>query len=123
MERLFAFRAAIYHDPENIDGYVFTTQWSDSLLDKVGEQLLHCPRAKGTKCSYALNKNLIGMKHSEISGDVVVFFETDGGWNQVGGPELLGTQNHNGKGSSIMFGDRRVDFVRKEDFPTLRWEP
>jgi len=112
--------------------------------------------------AYALNKNVAGMKLSEIPGDVVLLFETTYGrtdserdtpreardyfwkindpnykwnilerkdliykdrWNQVGGPEILTTEYYDGKGCVVLFADGTVNFVKKEDLDTLRWEP
>ena len=128
-----------------------------------------CPEsdARVGESAYALNKNVIGMKLSEIPGDVVLMFETDLGrteqgrtglvksrqyfkpfverqhseegrkreikkgdqkvyihrWNQVGGPEILTTENHKGEGCNIGFADGHCSFVKTEDHDTLRWEP
>ncbi len=111
--------------------------------------------------SYALNKNVTGMKVSEIPPDVVILFETNFGrignlrkfpitsrdvysffegwydeafldkdkrvyelrWNQVGGPEILTTEHHKGKGCNILFADGYAAFIKKEDLDTLRWKP
>ena len=44
-------------------------------------------------------------------------------WNQVGGPEMLTTNHHRGKGCIVLFGDSHVDFIKPEDIPKLRWKP
>ncbi len=44
-------------------------------------------------------------------------------WNQFGGPEILTTENHGGKGCNIVFKDRRVDFVPTQRLGTLKWKP
>lgn len=43
-------------------------------------------------------------------------------WNQFGGPEILTTENHKGKGCNILFTDSHVAFVRTERLGELRWE-
>ncbi len=35
--------------------------------------------------------------------DVVLLFESTGGWNQSGGAELLTTKHHEGKGCNVLF--------------------
>jgi len=42
---------------------------------------------------------------------MVAVFETEGGWNQFGGPELLAPENHGGEGCNILFSDLHVEFV------------
>lgn len=52
---------------------------------------------------------------------LVLLFETKSGWNQSGGPELLTTENHEGKGCNVLFNDGRVKFVRPEQLGELIW--
>ncbi|MHC4156724.1 MAG: hypothetical protein ACYST6_17650 [Planctomycetota bacterium] len=73
--------------------------------------------------SYALNRNLVGRKLSEIPGDVVMLFESKPGWNVVGGPEILTTENHRGQGCNVAFVDTHVEFVKTEDLANLKWVP
>ncbi|MHC4574169.1 MAG: hypothetical protein ACYS76_08565 [Planctomycetota bacterium] len=72
--------------------------------------------------SYAMNKSVAGRKPSELPGDVVVLFETKGGWNQSGGPEILSTENHKGKGCNILFNDGSVRFVKTGQLDALKWK-
>jgi len=44
-------------------------------------------------------------------------------WNQTGGPELLTTENHEGKGCNVAFADGRVQFVKSADLDNLKWKP
>jgi len=55
------------------------------------------------------------------AGDVVLLFESEPGWNQHGGPELLTTGNHQGKGCSVLFVDGSVNFVKAEEVSGLQW--
>ena len=73
--------------------------------------------------AYALNKNVADMKLSDIPDDVVLLFETSPGWNKVGGPEILTTEYHQGKGCKILFADGISRFIKTKDLDTLRWEP
>jgi len=43
-------------------------------------------------------------------------------WNQSGGPEILTTEHHGGKGCNVVFGDTSVRFVETKDLPTLKWK-
>jgi len=57
-------------------------------------------------------------------GDVVLLFSTKGGWNQFGGPEILGTENYRKakhEGAYILFNSGRIEFVKPEDLGKLNW--
>ena len=60
-------------------------RWCDLLIEKVGryEAFFVCPRSDAVEweSSYAMNKNLTGMRIEDIPSDVVVLFETDLGKN------------------------------------------
>ncbi|MFH1369948.1 MAG: H-X9-DG-CTERM domain-containing protein [Planctomycetota bacterium] len=45
----------------------------------------------------------------------MLLFETEDGWNQSGGLELLTNENHHGEGSNILFCDGHVEFVEAND--------
>jgi hypothetical protein len=72
--------------------------------------------------SYALNKNITDKKYSEVPSDTVLLFEILGGWNKVGGLELLTTNNHKGEGCNVLFNDMHVEFVKAERLGELRWD-
>ena len=128
--------AAIIAYANEHDGYLPTAdKWCDLLVTKadVNPKSFLCPEsdAEMGKSSYAFNKNIAGMKHSEIqrkkwqNQDIVLLFETEPGWNQVGGSELLNMDNHewhDWKMCNILFADGHV-FVGAKDLETLRWEP
>ncbi len=54
--------------------------------------------------------------------DTVLLFEAKGGWNQHGGPEILTTEYHKGKGCYVFFNDGHTEFVRPEDIGKLKWK-
>lgn len=91
------------------------------------DEAFKCPEVKEGRCNFAFNKNIAGMKLDDIPGDVVLLFESEPGWNQVGGPELLASEAHKRgrgiKGCNVAFADGIQRFVKKEDLDTLRWEP
>jgi hypothetical protein len=74
---------------------------------------------------FALNSNVLNKKPSQLSDNVVVTFESTipYGKGNIGGPNDVSTWWHYGKGSLMVFGDGRVEFVKTEDFNDLRWEP
>ena len=72
-------------------------------------------------CRYAMNKDAANLGISAPLG-VVLLFETHSGWNQVGGSDILTTDNHQGDGCNVLFTDFHVEFVRASQIPELRWK-
>ena len=99
-------------------------KWCDLLIEncKVERRFFRCPGAKEGPCNYAINKNITQLGTS-APGDIVLLFETRPGWNQVGGPEILTTQNHEGEGCNVAFSDSIVKFVYAKDIAKLKWKP
>ena len=102
-------------------------KWCDLLIElgyiskdkMVIEKCFKCPANKNGRCSYAINPNV--SPHSDFHPRLVLLFETEAGWNQFGGPELLTTDNHNGKGCNVLFNDLTVEFVKTEELAKLKW--
>jgi prepilin-type processing-associated H-X9-DG protein len=98
-------------------------KWCDQIkpyLKQSADKVMRCPEVKDARCTYAMNPNVekLGVKSPP---DMVLLFESKSGWNQYGGPELLATENHRGRGCTILFCDGQVRFVNKKDIPTLKW--
>jgi hypothetical protein len=76
----------------NEGNYPTPSKWCDLIRNYMVERALVCPAKRHTqeRCSYALNPNT----HPNSPPNMVLLFETKGGWNQFGGPELLSTENH-----------------------------
>ncbi|MHC4658614.1 MAG: hypothetical protein ACYS83_05470, partial [Planctomycetota bacterium] len=104
--------------------YPTAHKWCDLVLesDPVVEKQLVCKAAtmKGDqgRCHYAINPNA----EPNSPGDVVLLFETKGGWNQFGGPEILTTANHSGDDCNVLFNDSRVKWIKAKDTGKLRWK-
>ncbi|MEN6423929.1 MAG: hypothetical protein ABFE13_01095 [Phycisphaerales bacterium] len=99
--------------------YPPSDKWCDSLVGRyVHEAGLRCRKGDGDRCDYAMNP----LADRWSATGVVLLFESEGGWNQAGGPELLTTERHEDKGCSVLFVDGRVEFVRTEEIPNLKWE-
>jgi len=67
-------------------------QWCDLLMEfdkSITRNNFKHPRIKKWDCNIAFNKNLSGLKLSEIPGDVVLLFEADGDWNLSGESDLF----------------------------------
>jgi len=114
---------AIYAN--DYDGkYPTADKWCDLLLqgDYVNEKQFVCRAARDSgdneRCHYAINPNC----KPNSPPDLVLLFETKGSWNRFGGPEILTTENHGGKGCNILFNDGRVEFVETKDLGKLKWK-
>jgi len=105
--------------------YPTPEKWCDLLIEyeEVQPKQFVCKGsgAKVGESSYAFNKNLAGKKASEVPPDVVLLFETKKGWNQVGGPEILTTENHEGQGCNVLFSDANVEFRGSGALGELKW--
>ena len=81
------------------------------------EKCFICPANKKGRCHYAMNPNI----SPRLQPGLVLLFETKGGWNQVGGPEILTIENHHREGCNVLFNDSHVEFVRADEISELRW--
>ncbi len=112
-----------FYASEYDNKYPAADKWCDVLLQRGGarENLFVCRGAfeKGNqkRCHYAINPNA----EPNSPGDMVLLFETKGGWNQFGGPEILATENHKGEGCCVLFNDGQVEFVNTERIGELKW--
>lgn len=78
-----------------------------------------CPSAGYGECHYAMNPNC----KLESPPNMVLLFETKGGWNQQGGPELFTFNNHDPRGGCVLLNDGTVKFIRTtEELQQLRWK-
>jgi prepilin-type processing-associated H-X9-DG protein len=107
--------------------YPTPDMWCDLLLqnDNVSERYFICRdalrRGDEGRCHYAINPNC--SRHSPP--DTVLLFETKGGWNQHGGPELLTTEHHKRNGRNVIniaFNDGHVELVEAENLNKLKWD-
>ena len=105
--------------------YPQAEKWCDLLTEylkpTVDDRLIGkcfiCPANKKGRCGYAMNPNL----SPRSQPGQVFLFETEGGWNQTGGPEVLTVENHHGKGCNVLFSDSHVEFVGAEEISELKW--
>ena len=119
-----AITIKIYTD-ENEGKYPTPEIWCDLLqkshpyIQEISVCLGALEAGNKGKSHYAINPNC----EPNSPGDMVLLFETKGGWNQHGGPELLTTENHKGKGSNILFKEWSAKFVKTEELDKLKWKP
>jgi len=98
--------------------------WCDLLLKHadVNEEDFVCIGAlkngdKG-RCHYAINPYCT----VDSPRDTVLLFETKGGWNQYGGPELLTNEHHiKENGCNILYNDNYLELVWSAEFGKLKW--
>ena len=65
------------------------------------------------------------MDESKIDPQTVMIFESDGGWNASGGPELMisRARHERGRVFVVAFADGSVQEVPESQLGTLRWDP
>ncbi len=117
-------KAMFIYANDNNDKYPTADKWCDLLIEHtdVTEKQLVCYGAlkqkNKSRCHYALNPNC----EPNSSPDLVLLFDSKGGWNLSGGPELLTTENHEGDGCNILFNDGHVAFITLKGVPELKWK-
>jgi prepilin-type processing-associated H-X9-DG protein len=106
---LIGMRLTSYAD--NSGKYPQSEKWCDILLqfEDANEAIFKCPVNKKVKCSYSINLNC----DSNSEPNTVLVFESNGGWNSYGGPELLVTNRHK-EGSNFLFNDGHVKFIETD---------
>ena len=109
------------------DQFPSGTTWCDATMPYVrSDKPYLCTQGKpGQRCHYAFNARLAEkeMKEVQAPAATVLIFETDGGWNVSGGPELLPAKPRHSYGHIVGFADGHVEFVRPDRLEKLRWEP
>ena len=108
-------------------------EWCDVLLTNKTDtssqafdilKALHCPiTPKNNGCDYAMNRKKLVEKQrtSQFAPDTVMLFESDAGWNAVGGPEIAVPRHHNGL--NVVLADGSVRQINFKDLENLRWDP
>jgi prepilin-type processing-associated H-X9-DG protein len=122
---MFGLGKAITIYASNHNGkYPTPDKWCDLLVegDYASKKMFICRAAPSQddkdKCHYAINPNC----EPNSPPDMVLLFETKGGWNQLDGPEILTTENHKGQGCNVLFNDGSVKFVEPQELGKLKWK-
>jgi prepilin-type processing-associated H-X9-DG protein len=99
-------------------------KWCDLLTQYTGVSpaAFRCKGAAEGPCNYAMNR-AAAVLGARAPANMVLLFETSPGWNQVGGPEILTTENHFGDGCNILFVDGHIEFVKPALLEQLQWTP
>jgi hypothetical protein len=100
--------------------YPASDKWCDLLMEHAGvtEEQFKCPSDKTGPCSYAINPNA----EPNSQPDVVLLFETKGGWNQFGGSERVFFENHKGEGCNVLFNNGDINFITPDEVDELKWK-
>ena len=109
----------------NTNQFPSAATWCDAIKADVGsEKVFKCPAANpGSRCDYAFNAKLDGLDAGKIAPDTVMIFESDGGWNANGGPELLIGKSRHAQVLVVALADGSVQQLRESRLKTLRWDP
>jgi hypothetical protein len=86
--------------------------------EEITKKQFACPAVREGRCHYAMNPNC----EPNSPEDVVLLFETKGGWNKYGGPEILTFENHKEKGCNILFNSGHVMFIKPGQISKLKWK-
>jgi hypothetical protein len=102
--------------------------WCDAIKTyALTEKVFKCPGANSnSRCDYAFNAKLGGMDANKVNPQTVMIFESDGGWNANGGPELLPAKPRHLRPRAVYvvaFVDGHVEAVNQSRLNTLRWDP
>jgi prepilin-type processing-associated H-X9-DG protein len=100
------------------------TSWCNDLQSYVDAETFRCGAGDPKKSShFAFNTNMTGIDSRSLTSPqtTVVIFESDGGWNMSGGPELAKVR-HEGK-LTVVFADGHAESVTPKRLQTLRWVP
>src|ERR1022692_1024009 len=111
---------------DNKDQFPPAATWCDAIQSKAGsERIFQCPAAddKAQRCHYAFNARLAGLDVSKVAPDTVLIFETGGGWNLSGGPELMLDHSRHGRVFVVALADGSVQQINESRLNTLRWDP
>ncbi|MHC4123213.1 MAG: hypothetical protein ACYSSI_06535 [Planctomycetota bacterium] len=114
-------RAMMLYSSDYNDRYPTPDKWCDLLKESgyTPEKYFVClAHHREQRCSYAINPDC----QPNSPNDVVLLFETKGGWNKFGGVELISADNHKGKGAMVVFNNGYVEFVKPKDFNDLKWK-
>ena len=100
------------------------TNWCDTIINEAGTPKVYvCPGAPSLTSGYAFNSKLLGMEDGKLDSSVVMIFESDAGWNAVGGQELMITKPRHGTTFNVCFADGSVQQMTAAKLAKLNWDP
>jgi hypothetical protein len=116
-------KALQIYSSEYDNHYPTADKWCDLLVEHTNvEKTVSWLAAKQEwerdSFQYAINPNC----EPNSPSDTVLLFETKGGWNKFGGPEILSIENHYRKGCNILFNDEHAEFTKPKQIEQLKWK-
>ena len=110
---------------DNKDMFPIAAKWCDAIQPDIGgsTKVFQCPDAPGPRCTYAFNAKLSGMEEGKINPNTVMIFESQGGWNLSGGPELMIKKPRHGNTFTVGMADGSVQQVTPSRLSQLNWNP
>lgn len=117
--------AARIYSGDHSDHFPPAATWCDAIKPEVGsERVFKCPAGnQNERCAYAYNSRLDGLEVKNVNPNTVLFFETEGGWNVSGGPELMLKQSRHRRIFVVALADGSVQQLSASRLATLRWDP
>ncbi|MBN1973477.1 MAG: hypothetical protein JW787_07540 [Sedimentisphaerales bacterium] len=93
--------------------------WQDLLLPYFDNEkdVFTLPSKSRTKNTIALNPNA----KPDSPKDVVLLFESTGGWNAHGQAESLAPTSNGKPGCFVVFNDGQIKFIKPEQTKDLNW--
>jgi hypothetical protein len=110
---------------DNKDQFPPAATWCDAIKTYAGsEKIFKCVAVNsGSRCDYAFNSKLSGLDESKVNPQTVLLFESDGGWDANGGPELMIGKSRHARMFVVAFADGSVQQLPESRLATLRWDP
>jgi prepilin-type processing-associated H-X9-DG protein len=117
----------VMYSADNNDQFPAAATWCDAIQQYLGPgKAFQCVSGDASKrCHYAFNAKLDGLEAKKVTdpAHTVLVFETEGGWNINGGPELLPAKPRHGPMVVLGFADGHVEQVTKTRLKDQRWDP
>ncbi len=119
--------AVLRYSGDNKDVLPSATVWCDAITQYAGSPgTLHCPVGDASQRGhYAFNSKLSGLPIEKITNltTTVMIFETVGGWNVSGGPEVMLKTPRHPMGFVVGFANGHTELVTPSRLSQLNWEP
>jgi hypothetical protein len=98
--------------------------WCDRIDEYMWTRdVYRCEQAEELDCAFAYNAALGGVSLASLSNraETVVIFESDAGWNAVGGRELLPDEPRHLGGDHYGFADGFARWLKRKQLPDGTW--
>lgn len=120
MKGVYSALQVYYADYKRLPEY---NEWYDLLINEADflPEAFKCPSKKpsGDRIgNYILNKNFDPSWNSDAN--IVLVFEGESGWNQVG--DITQIKPRHFDGCNILFSSGHVKYVKRTDFDKLKWK-